>query len=264
MATALVTGASAGLGAELARLFAADRHDLVLVARRRERLEALAGELSAAHGVKAQVIACDLSAPDGGRALLAEVERLRVEVDFLVNNAGVGSTGRFAELDPEREQALIRLNILSLVELTRALLPPMLARRRGRILNLGSTAGFAPGPFMASYYASKAFVNSFSEALSVELDGTGVTVTVSCPGATETEFAAVAGNDKTRLFKGGAAAAGPVAREAYRAMHAGRPMVVHGARNKLLLFFGRFSPRSMTRSVTARLNRPPDPPQLPS
>ncbi len=255
MTTALITGASAGLGAEFAKLFAADKHDLLLVARRRDRLDALAAELSVAHGVKVHVVAADLMDPAAPKAILDEVERLGLEVGFLVNNAGFGSNGNFWELDADRERGMIEVNVTALVVLTRALLPAMVKRGSGRVLNVGSTAGFQPGPLMAGYYASKAFVNSFTEALAFELKGTGVTATVSCPGATATEFAGVAGNDKTALFKAGAMGAAEVAADAYRAMHAGRVVVVHGARNKLSVWLGALSPRPVLTAIAASLNQ---------
>lgn len=263
MSTALVTGASAGLGAELAKLFAADHHDLILVARRRDRLDSLAAELGQAHGVTCHVIACDLGTEGGAGELLDQVAALGVEVDFLVNNAGFGQNGAFAEIDPERQLSMIRLNILALTELCRGLVPGMIARGQGRVLNLGSTAGFQPGPYMAVYYASKAYVNTFSEALSHELRGTGVTCTVSCPGATSTEFAEMAGTARSRLFRSGVARAEVVARQAYRAMHRGRPMIVHGVRNRWLISAGRLAPRAAVRAVAASLNRPPEGPTLP-
>jgi uncharacterized protein len=253
----LVTGASAGLGAEFARLFAKDGHDVLLVARRRDRLEALAQELTQAHGIRAHVFAADLGIESGPGEVVAEADRLGLEVDFLVNNAGFGSSGAFATSDPDRELEMVQVNIAAVVELTRAFVQPMIARRRGRILNIGSTAGFQPGPFMATYYASKAFVNHFTEALAYELHGTGVTATVSCPGATATEFAAVAGNEKSRLFRMGAAPPKEIAQEAYRAMMAGRTMVVHGAKNKLAVQLLRLSPRAAVRAVAAALNPPP-------
>jgi hypothetical protein len=254
---ALVTGASAGLGAEFARLFARDGHDVMLVARRRDRLEVLAQELIDAHGIRAHVFAADLGIETGPGEVVAEAERLGLEVDFLVNNAGFGSSGAFAESDPGRELEMVQVNVAAVVELTRAFVQPMIARRRGRILNLGSTAGFQAGPFMATYYASKAFVNHFTEALAYELRGTGVTATVSCPGATATEFAVVAGNDRSRLFRMGAASAPRTALEAYRAMMAGKPMIVHGARNKLAVQLLRLSPRAAVRAFAAALNPPP-------
>src|SRR3954463_5624126 len=233
MGTALITGASSGLGAEYAKLFSADKHDLLLVARRRDRLEALASELRGAHSVRVLVAAADLASADGPRRVIEEASRAGLQIDFLVNNAGSGASGAFAELEVGRELEMIQLNIVALVTLTRALLPAMIARRSGRILNVGSTAGFPPGPFMAVYYASKAFVNSFSEGLSYELRGTGVTATVSCPGATATEFAGVAGNSRSLLFRLGAANAATVARQGYAAMMKGKAMVIHGFKNKL-------------------------------
>jgi hypothetical protein len=257
MGTALVTGASSGLGVEYAKLFAADRHDLVLVARRQDRLEALAASLRSAHGVKVSVVAADLAAAPGPARVVEEAGRLGLQIDFLVNNAGLGGSGAFADLPLERELEMIGVNITALVSLTRALLPAMVARKRGRILNVGSTAGFPPGPFMAVYYASKAFVNSFTEALWYELRGTGVTATVSCPGATATEFAGVAGNDRSLLFRLGAAPAATVARQGYRAMMKGKPMVVHGLRNKLTVQSLRLSPRALSRAIAASLNPRP-------
>lgn len=255
MGTALITGASAGLGRDFAQLFAADKHDVVLVARRRERLEALAGELQTRHGITATVLAADLAAPGAAREIADAARAGGRTIDFLVNNAGFGAVGAVADTDPQRLAEMVQVNVMALLELTRLLLPDMLARRSGRILNIGSTAGFQPGPFMATYYASKAFVNSFSEGLAYELRGTGVTATLSCPGATATEFAAHAGNDRSLLFRLGAADSATVAREAYRAMHAGRRLVVHGATNKLGVQALRVGPRALVLALAARLNR---------
>jgi short-subunit dehydrogenase len=262
--TALVTGASAGLGAEFAQLFAADGHDVVLVARRRENLEVLARALEAKHGVHATVIAEDLTRPEAPEAISKELRARDIAVEFLVNNAGFATTGAFAQADLVRELGMLAVNVTSLVHLTRLLLPAMVERRSGRILNVGSTAGFMPGPFMAAYYASKAFVNSFTEALAFELRGTGVTATVVCPGPTATEFASVAGADKSRLFESGAMGASEVAALAYRAMMGGQSMAIPGARNKLAMFSLRFAPRAMAVSMAASLNRASDPPALPA
>jgi short-subunit dehydrogenase len=253
--TALVTGASAGLGRDYARLFAADGHDVVLVARRRERLEELAREIGGQGGTQVHVLPLDLSDREAPRRCVEELRARGLAIDFLVNNAGLGTNGPFVEADPAKQLEMIQVNVASLVELTRLLVPDMLARKRGRVLNVGSTAGFQPGPFMAVYYASKTFVNSFSEALAYELDGTGVTVTVSCPGATATEFAGHAGNDSSLLFKLGAADSMSVAREGYAAMMAGRRMVVHGFTNKLGVQALRVSPRPVAIALAARLNR---------
>jgi uncharacterized protein len=253
--TALITGASAGLGAELAQLFASDGHDLVLVARRRGELEALGARLTAAHGVAAHVIAADLTDRDAPERIVAELARRELEIEFLVNNAGFGTSGPFAERDVRRELDMVQVNIAALVHLTGRILPRMIARGSGRILNIGSTAGFQPGPFMAVYYASKAFVNSFTEALAFELAGSGVTATVSCPGATATEFSKVAGTERSRLFQMGAMPASVVAEHAYRAMLAGKSLVIPGVRNKLSLQIQRISPRGVVRGVSARLNK---------
>jgi short-subunit dehydrogenase len=255
--TALVTGASAGLGAEFAKLFARDKHDLLLVARRRDRLDSLAKELEAAHGIRAHVCAADLGAPGGALQVVAAAKPF--EIDFLVNNAGFGTSGAFATSDPARELMMVDVNIRALVELTRAFIGPMVSRKRGRVLNIGSTAGFQAGPYMATYYASKAFVNLFTEALSYELRGTGVTATVSCPGATATEFAMVAGSEKSRLFRMGTASPQTVALQAYRAMLAGKPMIIHGLKNKLAVQSLRLSPRAVIRAVAAALNPVPKP-----
>jgi short-subunit dehydrogenase len=255
--TAVVTGASAGLGTEFARLFAADKHDLVLVARRRERLDGLAAELEKEHGVRVHVLPEDLADERAPERIAAELSRRAIDVEFLVNNAGFGTTGAFADLEPAREIEMMHVNVTAVVILTRLLLPPMIARRSGRVLNIGSTAGFQPGPFMAVYYASKAFLNSFTEALSFELRGTGVTATLCCPGPTATEFPQIAGNDKSRLFQMAAMEPAAVAAQAYRAMRRGRPMVIPGVSNKLGLQSLRVSPRAAVRRITAALNRAP-------
>ena len=255
--TALITGASAGLGRELAQLFAADKYDVVLVARRRDQLEELATRLAAEHGVIASVIPADLADPASPQRIADELNRRNLAIEFLVNNAGFGTNGRFVERDLGRELAMVQVNVAALVHLTGLLLPAMVARRSGRILNMGSTAGFQPGPLMATYYATKAFVNSFTEALYHELRGTGVTATVVCPGATDTEFGAVAGAGVSRLFRMGAMPAAPVARFAYQAMMAGKPVAIPGFRNKLTLQVQRVSTRRITRAVAARLNQVP-------
>lgn len=253
--TALITGASAGLGRDFARLFAADGHDVVLVARRRDKLEELAAELERDASIRAHVLAADLSDRTAPVQIHDHLHANGVEIEFLVNNAGFGSTGRFAELDAARELDMITVNVGALTHLTRLFVPGMIARGRGRILNVGSTAGFQAGPFMATYYATKAYVNHFSEALAHELADTGVTVTVSCPGPTATEFGAVAGNDKSELFARSVASSEGVAREAYRAMMKGKRMIVHGARNRFLVQALRVSPRRLVHGIAAKLNQ---------
>ena len=227
----------------------------MLVARRRDRLDELAAELGPGHGVTVTVLAADL----GDRAAPGTIaQRLRsagIEVDFLVNNAGFGRPRAFcAGGSSPVELEMIDVNVHALVELTHLFLPGMLARKRGRILNVASVAGFLPGPFMATYYASKAFVLSFTEALASELRGTGVTATASCPGPTETEFGAVARNEGTKLFRARVADAASVARHAWRAMMAGRVVAVPGLINKLIVQSVRLSPRALLRSIAAGLN----------
>lgn len=251
--TAIITGASAGLGKDFAKRFAADGHDVILVARRRDRLEELAAELEAAHGISATVLAVDLARPGAGLEIASAVGDR--PIDFLVNNAGFGGAGAFADAPPGRDVGMVQVNVTSLVELTRALLPGMLQRRRGRILNIGSTAGFQPGSGMATYYATKAFVNSFSQALSHEVAGSGVTVTLSCPGATATEFADQAGTAHSLLFRLGAASSAEVVAEAYEAMMAGRRRIVHGWLNRIGVQSVRLGPVSLLLALTARLNR---------
>jgi short-subunit dehydrogenase len=260
MPVALVTGASSGLGLEFAKLFAQDKHDLVVVARRRDRLDALTKELAAAHGIKTHVLTADLMEPNAWRTVVDEIGKLGLEIEFLVNNAGFATTGPFTELDAGKEIGEVHVNMTTVAGLSRTFLPQMVKRGHGRVLNVGSTAGFQPGPFMATYYATKAFVNSFSEALWFEFKGTGVTVTVLCPGATATEFSQVAGNDQSRLFRAGAMGAGVVALAGYRGMHAGRRMVVPGARNKLLVATSGMAPKAMQLAVAAAANNNPEAP----
>jgi short-subunit dehydrogenase len=250
--TALVTGASSGIGRELARLLAADGIDLVLVARNEAALNALAAQLG---HVRVEVLTSDLSDPDSAAILASSVDRLG-PIDILINNAGFGTNGPFLDLDVGRESAMIELNIASLVKLTHHFAGMMRGRGFGKVLNIASTAGFQPGPYMATYYASKAFVISFSEALAYELAGSGVTVTCHCPGATATNFAATSGNDKSRLFKRGAVADAPaVALHAYKAMQAGKVLAVHGAMNRAVVQSLRFSPRALVTKIAAALNR---------
>ncbi|MBS2015494.1 MAG: SDR family oxidoreductase [Deltaproteobacteria bacterium] len=256
--TALVTGASTGLGKEIATFAAKDGHDLVLVARSEAKLKALAAELEKDHGVKAHVVPADLGSRGAAKRVYEAVRALGVEVDLLVNNAGFGSNGAFLDLELEREVEMIDVNITALVELTHWFAKPMRERKFGRVMNIASTAGFQPGPFMATYYATKAFVVMWTEALAYELEGSGVTVTCHCPGATKTEFASTAGNDKSKLFQrsSGVAEAKDVAHHAYRAMMNGEGLAVHGALNWIAFESLRFAPRSVARSIAASLNKP--------
>ncbi len=229
--TALITGASSGIGRDLAREHARRGGRLILVARRGDRLETLAAELVDRHGIAVTVLPCDLAAPGAAAALHQEVAGRGLVVDQLINNAGFGGLGRFHEMDPQRQDAMVQLNVMALTQLTRAYLPEMIARGRGRVLNVASTAAFMPGPTQAVYFATKAYVLSFTEAVAVELEGTGVTMTALCPGATVTEFADQAAAGNKRMFRAGAATSAEVAAFGYRAMLAGRTVAIHRARS---------------------------------
>ena len=244
MPTTLITGASAGIGTELAQLFHARGDSLVLVARRRDRLDELATRL----GDRARVIVSDLADPAAPRALFAETG----PVDVLVNNAGFGAAGRTAEIDLQRQLDIVQVNVSALTALSRLYLPGMIARGAGRILNVASTAAFQPGPGLNVYCATKAYVLSFSEALHAELAGTGVTVTCLCPGATETEFADVADMRGASVLRNPMTAA-EVARQGYAATLAGRRLVITGAQNKARALGVRFAPRALVLAVGRKL-----------
>jgi short-subunit dehydrogenase len=249
MSTALITGASGGIGYELAKIFARDHHNLILVARSADKLAQVARELQA-HGVTVKIVALDLAAPIAPKFLFDQLQSEKISVDILVNNAGFGVHGQFAEMPEAEILGQIDLNIRALTELTRLFLPPMIARRSGRVMNVASTAGFQPGPLIAVYYATKAYVISFSEAIANELHGTGVIVTCFCPGATHTGFADRAGIEKSRLFQLGAMSAQKVARDGYRAMMRGRTLAISGAHNWLVAQSTRFAPRKMVTAVS--------------
>lgn len=236
MKTAVITGASGGIGMELARQFAMRGYRLILVARSEDKLWRLAEDLNRLYGIGTEVIRMDLMQPGAGEALWRAVQEVTPQVDVLVNNAGIGDAGDFAQEDPQAIARMLQLNVITLTTFTRCVLPGMLARQRGRILNVSSLAGFQPGgPGMAVYYASKSYVLSFSRALNRELRGSGVSVTVLCPGATRTGFEAAAGAEQTRLFQWSKPmAAREVAEAGYRGLMRGRVVVVPGWRNKLL------------------------------
>src|SRR5262249_33709492 len=250
--TVLITGASSGIGLDLARLMAAN-FDLILTARGQAELEKIARELQDQHGNNVHVVPADLSRPEAPAQLFGEIERRALPVDVLINNAGFGAYGRFAELDLQRELEMIQVNISALTSLTKLVLPGMLQRKRGRIMNVASTAGFQPGPLMAVYYATKAYVIMFSEAVAHELQGSGVTVTCLCPGATATQFAGRAGMEQSALFKMGAMRSADVARAGYKGMMSGKTMVIPGWLNKTLAISVRYSPRKLVTSISRSL-----------
>jgi short-subunit dehydrogenase len=246
--TALITGASAGIGLDLARLMAPD-HDLILVARSQGKLEALGKELEAQHGSHVHVLPADLSRPESPGEIFMEIARRGLQVDVLINNAGFGVYGYFSKTSLPDELHMVQVNITALTHLTKLALPGMLERKHGRIMHVASTAGFQPGPLMSVYYATKAYVLSFSEAIANELNGSGVTVTCLCPGPTETEFASRAKLEKTRLFKLGAMTSHDVARIGLAGMLRGRTLIVPGVKNKLLAQSVRFSPRKVVTAI---------------
>jgi uncharacterized protein len=252
---ALITGASSGIGESFAHALAARKHNLALVARSREKLETLASRLCSEHGVKAVVLVCDLSAP-GAAATLAEQLRARqLAVDLLINNAGFGARGEFWGLPLDRQSEMMRLNVVAVMELTHLMLPAMIERRSGAILNVSSTASFQPVPYTAVYGATKAFVTSFSMALAEEVRPYGIRVVTLCPGGTRTNFF-VAGDYQRRSLPGGLQSPEEVVAAALRALDRQGGLVVPRFFNKLSVFVQRFIPRAWVARVAARLFRP--------
>jgi len=256
--TALITGASFGIGLEFARIFAREGYNLVLVARSADKLRQLASELEKAHGTRSLILATDLTEPGAPAYVLDQTARAGIHVDVLVNNAGFGQYGFFAENDLEECLRQIQLNVTALTHLTRLYLPAMIERAKierdgGRILNVASTAAFQPGPLMAVYYATKAYVLHLSEAIANELAETGVTVTCLCPGPTATEFQKRANISGIRLTKYGTMDARAVAEDGYRGLMAGKPVVISGLKNWLVAQSVRFAPRSMVAAIARKL-----------
>jgi uncharacterized protein len=252
--TVLITGASAGIGRDLARLFAADGHRVILVARRADALRALAGELREGGRAEAMVVAADLADPGAPGQIVTQLESAGVTVDVVVNNAGFGLNGPVATLPLERQLEMIQVNVTALTALTRIFLPGMLQRNRGGVLNVASTAAFQPGPLMAVYYATKAYVESFTEAVAEEVSGTRLRVSCLCPGPTATEFAEVAALTGTNLFRGKTMSSAEVARIGYDGWRDGKVLVVTGLSNKLGMALVRVAPRPTVRRLVKRLN----------
>jgi short-subunit dehydrogenase len=250
--TALITGGSGGIGFQIARVLARKGFDLVLVSRKRDTLEASAGQLVGKFGVRVHVFAADLRRAEAPKAIFEFLQNENVPIEVLVNNAGFGLGGEFADTDVRRELDMIQVNIAALTHLTKLFLPPMIRHKSGRVLNIASTAAFQPGPLMAVYYATKAYVLSFSQALAEELRHSGVTVTALCPGATATDFAATAQVTKSRLFSAfGMADPADVAEFGVAAMMHGRRVAIPGIKNKIVAQATRFAPRD----VVARISR---------
>lgn len=253
--TTLITGPSSGIGYELSKILASEKHNLVLVSRNAEKLEQLAAQLRSDYKVDVTVIPADLSVAGASVTVVAELEKRGIATDILVNNAGFGMFGKFAESNLKEVDELLQLNIVALTELSRLLAPGMVQRRKGKIVNIASTAAFVPGPWMAAYYASKAYVLSLSEALATEMEGTGVTVTVVCPGPTATEFQGRAKMTQSKLFTMvSPMTALAVAQDTYKGMMSGKRVVIPGTSNQILAGTSRLIPRSVTASLVARLN----------
>ena len=253
--TVLITGASSGIGLELAKCFAADKSNFVLVARRTEAMEKLAAELRETHQIQVYVVTADLARPESAQRVFNELTHANITVDVLVNNAGFGLHGCFEELPLKRQLEIIQVNIAALVELTGLFLPGMIRRKRGGILNVGSVAGFVPGPNMAVYYASKAFVQSFSEALVEELQGSGVSVTNLCPGPTETQFSQTARSHRVRDHQATKMSAAVVAGYGHRAFRLGRGSAIPGKANFLISQLPRILPRAVIRKTVMHYNQ---------
>jgi len=256
--TALITGASMGIGVDLAECFARDGYDVILVARSADALSAVASRLAAAHNVKAWPIVADLGAHDGASKVADAVRALGKTIDVVVNNAGYGLAGAFNGSDRAGQIGMIDLNVRALVELTHFYWPGMLERRRGGLLNVASTAAFQPGPLMAVYYASKAFVLSFSEALWREAEGSGVHVSCLCPGPTKSEFRARAGTGKTRLSRNAVMPSADVAELGYQAWRRNQRVIVTGRRNAIMAAAARFLPRKRLLDIVYGLQSPLD------
>ncbi|WP_372651971.1 SDR family NAD(P)-dependent oxidoreductase [Draconibacterium sp.] len=254
---ALITGASTGIGRELAHIHAEKGGDLVIVARNNDKLEALKTELETKHSIKVFVIAKDLGLPKSPKEVYDEINKAGIEIEILINNAGFGGVGVFHELDYEQHMAMINLNVTSLTAMTRLFLPDFVARNSGKILNTSSTASLMPGPLQAVYFATKAYVTSFSNALSAELADTNVTVTNLMPGATETEFGASSGMDKTAMFKK-TASARKVAEAGYKAMLKGKIDVVSGltTAQKIMISGIPFMPKKLLLKTVKSMQQP--------
>jgi hypothetical protein len=251
--TVLITGASSGIGRELARQFAGDGADLVLISRSEDRLRELAGELAADYGIRAQVVPADLTRPGSADQVVETLARRHTDVDVLVNNAGFGAHGPVAGIGVQRQLEMVEVNVAALTRLTALLLPGMLERRRGGILNVASTAAFLPGPNSAVYYATKAYVLSFTEALAEEARGSGVRVSCLAPGPTDTGFAERAGATGSRLFRRGVMDAGRVARAGHEGLRRGKTLVIPGLRNRAVAFSVRLSPRVLVTKISSSM-----------
>ena len=252
----LITGASSGIGYELAKNFARNKHNLILVARSTNKLQDLKSEILAQHQIQVEVLTCDLSQPQSAQKLFETVQNKKWSVDILVNNAGFGTHGTFVDIELKKTQDMIQLNIVTLTELTKLFLPDMISKKSGRILNVASTASFQPGPLMSVYYATKAFVLFFSEGIFEELKNTGVTVTALCPGPTESGFQQAANLGDVNLFDTMKIPTSKmVAEYGYKALMQGKVVAVHGGMNKIFSSTVGIFPRGLVRKLVMKLQQ---------
>lgn len=250
MTTALITGASGGIGLELAKRFAADNHNLILVARSGEKLNAIKSELEHTFGISVHVFVVDLAQHNAAKDFMEQIHAEKLTIDYLVNNAGFGTFGLFQDSSFETTSEMMRLNMETLTELTHLVLPGMLHRKKGKIMNIASTAAFQAGPLMAVYFATKSYVLRFSEALANELKGSGVTVTVYCPAATESGFQAAAKMEESKLVKNRKLdTAENVAKDAYKAMMRGKTIAIYGTMNAILAKSAGFFPSAWSANI---------------
>jgi len=252
---ALITGASNGIGLELAKIFAREKKDLILVSRNVEKLKEIARDLESKYGIRVLVIAKDLGKTDTAKEIYNTVKQAGVQVDYLVNNAGFGDFGMFSKSDWNRQQEMIAVNIVALTRLCRLFIPDMMTRNQGRIMNVASTAAFQPGPLMSVYYATKAYVLLFSEAIGNELKGSGITVTALCPGPTDTGFLEASRLQESKLFHWFRNAdPAEVAEYGYKSMMKGKSVAIHGTLNRLLAFMERFAPRKLVTAIVRKMS----------
>lgn len=252
--TALITGASSGIGLELAELFAADGSDLVLVARREDRLKELADRLESEYGVKVHVLPKDLSKPKAPDEIFAHLKKEKIQVDVLVNNAGFGVKGIIPEIDLDKQLDMVQVNVKALTHLTRLFLPGMIERGYGGVLNVGSLAAFQPGPNLAVYFATKAYVLSYTEALAEEIQNPNIQISCLAPGPVRTEFGEKSDLEDSLLFKLSLMDSEPVVRAGYEGFRKGKVIVIPGLKQQIVPFLNRFTPRTIVRKIAKKLN----------
>jgi len=252
--TVLITGASSGIGMGLAKLFAADGSDLVLVARREDRLNELAEELKSEHGIEVHVLPKDLSKKTSPKEIFNHLKKEKIEIDVLVNNAGFGSRGMVSELDTDLQVDMVQVNAAALTHLTSLFLPGIIERGQGGILNVGSLAGFQPGPNLAVYFATKAYVLSFTEALAEEISNPNIKISCFAPGPVKTEFGEKSDLENSLLFKVSLMDLEPAVKAGYEGFRKGKTIVIPGLKQQIVPFLNRFTPRLIVRKIAKKLN----------